>query len=57
MQVNIILTRQGDSICEISSSESSESNCYIELTEGSTTLTALVSLEELKIALRKLTTK
>lgn len=56
MQVDIILEQQGDSICTVTSSEQA-GMCWLEIKEGNQSVGALVSIEDLKLALRKLTVR
>lgn len=56
MHVRIILKTKNGSNFEISSL-AEEGRCFVEIREGKIEIGANVSVEDLKLALRKLTTK
>lgn len=56
MKVSIILDKQGNSQCILDSSEH-EGNIYITINEGKQELTAFISIEELRLAIKKICAK
>lgn len=56
MNVEIRLEKHGDAECSVLSCEK-PGMCWIELKEGNRDISATVSIEDLKLALRKLSVK